>query len=788
MLGFLMESTRQGHRCSHASLVSVAILLSVLSSHVVLTDQTHSHLHQAAQEAYQEDGGDQLPRVYIVFVRQPPHMASRCAAEREAWHESFLPTLTLAASGKPRLVYSYRSAISGFAAWLTPREVEAMREMEGFLDAEPDAPLQLETTHTPRFLGLANESSIWRRTSRGAERLIGVMDNGIDHTHVSFSGAGMPEFPRGWSGTCAFNCPYGTTCTCTKKLLGAMVFNKTGTSALPDERSSHGTAVASVAAGDYVSGALYKNYAEGTASGAAPGAYLSFYGAHTVAGYLDAIEQAIDNDKVEVLSISMSCNNSVTPFYGDAFAIGALRAVEAGVLVSIAAGNSGPEPGSVRNLAPWHMTVGACTTDRALEVTMELHGAARHPIGFYGVSQADPDEVLEGFTSRRRLVYPGATGDYRAMTCNVNLNEYGVEGAIVLCWRGPNASPFVQAANVEGAGGEAMVLMNDWKIGEAFHLAPFLPVFTVAMRHRDSNRIVGYFQPSAHAGPPLIEAFFSPSGSRFGVHPYPVVADFSGRGRSGLIPGILKPDVVGPGVSVLVAANNTGDKFALMSGTSIATPHLSAVAALLKSRQPCWTPAAIRSAIMTTADTTDSLGRHITDYTGHRARFYAMGAGLVNPQRAADPGLVYDIPDTDDYLRFVCSLGYDQDRLDKFALPGERLNCSELGVVPAEQLNYPSITVVMDAGKKKRVIRTVTNVGPSRSLYKSTVDDVPPGVRVTVFPNHLSFTASNQRERFTVIVEVEGKMAAGRVIDAYLRWESQRPWRVVTSPLCIVFP
>jgi subtilisin family serine protease len=73
----------------------------------------------------------------------------------------------------------------------------------------------------------------------------------------------------------------------------------------------------------------------------------------------------------------------------------------------------------------------------------------------------------------------------------------------------------------------------------------------------------------------------------------------------------MQPDVTAPGINILASytlrTSITGFKddtqfseFTLMSGTSMSCPHVSGVAAYVKSFHPDWTPAAIRSAIMTT--------------------------------------------------------------------------------------------------------------------------------------------------------------------------------------------
>ena len=75
----------------------------------------------------------------------------------------------------------------------------------------------------------------------------------------------------------------------------------------------------------------------------------------------------------------------------------------------------------------------------------------------------------------------------------------------------------------------------------------------------------------------------------------------------------------------------------------MATPHLSGIAALLKSSHPDWSPAAIKSATMTTANLANLGGTPITDDSFGPVDVFAIGSGHVNPTKADDPGLVYDI-------------------------------------------------------------------------------------------------------------------------------------------------
>lgn len=97
----------------------------------------------------------------------------------------------------------------------------------------------------------------------------------------------------------------------------------------------------------------------------------------------------------------------------------------------------------------------------------------------------------------------------------------------------------------------------------------------------------------------------------------------------------------------------------IISGTSMATPHVAGLAALLKGAYPKWSPAAIKSALMTSATVVNNRGGHLTDLWtgGGPATPFDYGAGHVVPEKARTPGLLYDIS-VRDYINFLCAFGY----------------------------------------------------------------------------------------------------------------------------------
>lgn len=133
--------------------------------------------------------------------------------------------------------------------------------------------------------------------------------------------------------------------------------------------------------------------------------------------------------------------------------------------------------------------------------------------------------------------------------------------------------------------------------------------------------------------------------------------------------------------------------------------HLSGIAALLKGSHPEWSPATIKS---TTADVVLNLeGKPISDHTMVPANIFATGAGHVNPSKANDPGLVYDVQ-PDDYIPYLCGLNYTDHEIKMITQC--TVNCMEVKSIPEAQLNYPSFSVVLGSSPQT-FTRTLANVG-----------------------------------------------------------------------------
>ncbi|CAL9029743.1 unnamed protein product [Prunus brigantina] len=716
-------------------------------------------------------------QTYIVHVRKPEGRVFAQTEDLKSWHESFLPAITTASSDEqPHMLYSYQEVISGFAARLTQEEVRAMTEMDGFVAAHPERVFRRKTTHTPNFLGLHQQTGIWKESNFGKGVIIGVLDGGIEPTHPSFSGEGIPPPPAKWKGRCDFNAS-----DCNNKLIGARAFNlaaqalKGDQPEAPNDIDGHGTHTASTAAGAFVQNADVLGNAKGTAVGIAPYAHLAIYKVCfgepcPEADILAALEAAVQ-DGVDVISISLG-EDSV-PFFKDSTSIGSFAAIQKGIFVSCAAGNSGPFNGTLSNEAPWILTVGASTIDRRIVATAKLGNGEE----FDGESLFQPKDFPSTLLP---LVYAGVNGNADSALCSEgSLKGLSVKGKVVLCERGGGIGRIAKGEEVKNAGGAAMVLVNEETDGFStsadVHVLPATHV-----SHAAGLKIKAYINSTAT---PTVTILFK--GTVIGDSSAPAVASFSSRGPSLASPGILKPDIIGPGVSILAAwpfpvDNTTNSKinFNIISGTSMSCPHLSGIAALLKSSHPYWSPAAIKSAIMTSADLLNLEEKPIPDETLQPADVLATGAGHVNPSKANDPGLVYDIQ-PDDYIPYLCGLGYKD--IEVSILVHRPIKCSKVSSIPEGELNYPSFSVTL--GPSQTFTRTVTNVGGAYSSYAVKVT-APEEVYVSINPKTLYFSKVNQKLSYSVTFSRIGSRGkAGEFTQGFLTWVSAK--HVVRSPISV---
>ncbi|KAL6640074.1 hypothetical protein ACP70R_022384 [Stipagrostis hirtigluma subsp. patula] len=739
---------------------------------------------------------------YIVYLGAhsygrdaPPEEHARAAQSHHNLLGSVLGSKEMARNS---IFYSYTKNINGFAADLEEEVANQIAKHPGVVTVLESKMLKLHTTRSWDFMDMERDGqilpdSIWKHAKFGEDVIIANLDSGVWPESRSFADEGMGEVPSRWKGTCSDGVKSGVTCN--RKLIGATYFNadmlRTNPAAVDGnwtrDTDGHGTHTLSTAAGRFVPRANLFGYANGTAKGGAPRARVASYkvcwkGECSAADVLAGFEAAI-HDGADVISVSFGQDAPLADaasFFTEPVTLGSFHATVHGIAVVCSAGNSGPYDDTVVNAAPWVTTVAATTVDRDFPNDVTLGNSAR----MKGMSLESTNlhstqliPMVDAKQAGRADVSP-----YDAANCAPGtLDPAKVKGKIVVCVRGGDVHRVTKGATVLGAGGTAMILANDKLDGDDIIADPHVLPATM-ITYSEAVSLYKYMETTDN---PV--ANISPSKTEVGVKNSPAVAAFSSRGPSGTLPYVLKPDIAAPGVDILAAFTEyvsptevSSDKrrsdYAILSGTSMSCPHVSGVMGLLKAARPDWSPAAMRSAIMTTARSQDNTGAPMRDHDGTEATAFAYGAGNVHPNRAVDPGLVYDAS-PDDYYLFLCSMGFAGE--DMARLSAGRFTCPEKAP-GMENLNYPSIAVPSLRGKQT-VTRRLKNVGRPATYRASW--RAPFGITMEVKPTVLEFEKAGEEKEFEVTVESQkDKLGMGYVFGR-LVWSDGTHY--VRSPLVV---
>lgn len=700
-------------------------------------------------------------QVYVVYLGSPVHSDPEVTSSLNHNILASVHSGSLDAA-RQSIIYSYKHGFQGFSAKLTQEQAASLASREDVATVFRSQVRQLHTTRSWEFLGLPAVSELGGipHSSRHHRVILGVFDTGIWPEAESFSDHAMPPVPKRWKGGCMAGENF-TLQMCNRKIIGAKYYLKgmedevglivsraDGGSDVRSARDSvgHGSHTASSAAGRLVKNMNLHGLASGRARGGAPRARIASYKVCWSPGCFDAdILAAFDDaikDGVDVLSLSLGPDSPQNEYFMDAISIGSFHAYRQGITVVGSVGNNGPSESSATNVAPWILTVGSTSIDRDFPslVTLGNHVRVKGESLATKVMKANAEMVYGG-----DVTMPSFTPKQSSSCTNSSLDSRKVRGRIVVCRHSQDMleSKLAKSKVVQAAGGAGMVLIDqlDRSMGVSFVIP------AVIVDNRDGQRILSYINSTRKP-----EALISPATTTVNFRPAPQVSVFSSRGPNTITSDVLKPDVVAPGLNILAAWSplNMGLDYNIVSGTSMAAPHVAGIALLLKAANPSWSPAAIKSALMTTASSTDNENNFITCLpSGKKADPFAIGGGQVHPKRAQNPGLLYD-SDASDIVRFLCSSGYDSATL-QLVTGDKKSGCPSLGnsSTPAD-LNYPAITLSrMSAAGTRRVMRSITNVGLPASVYHSRVK-APLGVDVKVIPDKLAFTHYGQTLSYSV--------------------------------------
>ncbi|XP_021728784.1 subtilisin-like protease SBT4.15 [Chenopodium quinoa] len=694
------------------------------------------------------DNNERKP--YVVYMGESSSGLEQLTVESHH-HNLLAETIGDESVAKAAKIHSYGRSLNGFAARLLPSEAQRLSEKSNVVSVFPSTIRKLLTTRSWDFLGMP-ENLKQRNLQSESEVIVGLLDTGIYVEAPSFNDEGYGPPPTKWKG----KCDTGKNFTgCNRKVIGARYYNlgeDTGMEPTPVDNEGHGTHTASTAAGRSVEGASLYGVAKGTVRGGVPSGRIAMYkvcgsvgcsDTNILAAFDDAIADGVD-------IISFSIGGPVRNFSKDVLAIGSFHAMKKGILTVCAGGNDGPYSGTVGNVAPWVLTVAATNLDRQFMTLVELGNGLKF------------DGVAVNTYSPKKRMYPLTSSIFalndtvlnrtlsplsNLSTCEIDtLSKKKAEGKILLCLGYAYADYTVSVAHGAGA-----IIAADDPIESAY--TTLIPASFVSA---EAGKHIGRYINTTKSPLAVIHK------TRV-VHTTnaPMVASFSSRGPQTLAKNILKPDISAPGMDILAAFSKLApitdydeDKrrnvFNIITGTSMACPHVSGAAAYVKTFHPDWSPAAIKSALMTTAKPVN--GKSSEDPLN-------SGAGLLNPVDAVHPGLVYDISPKD-YIRYLCFEGYNESALSfihGIENSKNHYNCSKFKQgVGADGLNYPSmhLQLAVNVTRISGVFhRTVTYVEHGAAVYKAQVTSPNKGVSIKVIPDVLVFTKAQQKKSFNVVVK-----------------------------------
>ncbi|RWR85798.1 LOW QUALITY PROTEIN: subtilisin-like protein protease SBT1.9 [Cinnamomum micranthum f. kanehirae] len=614
------------------------------------------------------------PRSHAQGILQPPTMVCCYSATLNSLANANHATT-------PTLIYAYSHAIHGFSAILSPTELQSLKKSKGVIAIHPDMPVQIHTTHTHEFMSLNSNWGLWPVSNYGEDVIIGVVDTGIWPESASFSDKGITQVPARWKGECVESTDFNSS-MCNRKLIGARYYNKGFLSHYPihigvnstRDTDGHGAHTSSTAAGSFVEGASFFGYAAGTASGMAPGARVAMYKAiwDGGIGYSSDVLAAIDQAIADGVDVISVIGLWTTPF---------------------------PSRSN-----------GNCI----------IHGHGKEHF------------FCRCFSGERR-------------TCCCDCTKFSSMDA-----NGASAIDRKFAGTVTLGNGATLIGMSLFPANALILDVPL--IYSDSIKACDSTTDLSSAKDSIvfcdYIRPPLVQmSQVCNSGAAGAIIPAPTVGAYSSRGPSLISRAILKPDLVASGSRILAAyppnvpaarlASGVAlsSEFQLITGTSMACPHVAGVAALLKGAHP-------------------------------GALIYDAGAR--------------------DYVNFLCSLNYTNNEM-MMITRGSSYNCSN----PSSDLNFPSFIAVFNPNNNtsatSKVVqqfqRTVTYVAKGPSTYTAKVV-LMPGLSARVVPDTLVFQGKNEKLNFTLSMEgsLEGE---GMVLYGSLIWVDEDVKHRVRSPIVV---
>ncbi|MBI2953285.1 MAG: S8 family serine peptidase, partial [Chloroflexi bacterium] len=554
---------------------------------------------------------------------------------------------------------TYQVVFNGFVVDPGSHDTEearrALAQLPGVKGVYPDYAREPDLYNS---LPSINASAVWTdpavegRSNAGRGIKVASMDGGIHHSAPMFDGTGYsypPGFPKG-----------DTANTNGKIIVSRAYFRSWDPPAEGDENTwpgtrgtSHGVHTASTAAGNTVTA----NY-QGTPlilSGVAPAAWVmsyrvfyysvtgngSFYDAEGIAALEDIVR-----DGADVLNNSWGAGPYARG--GDEPLDRALiNAASAGIFVSMSAGNSGPSKATTDHPSNDYINVAASSTDGTL-ISGRMSASAPQPIsatlqsmpyvqGDFGGSLTAGAVYTDTYVTARSTnpaneegcsAWPAGAFTGKAVVISRGTCEFGLKAL-----NAQDAGAAFVVVHNSSTGGDALLTMGPGAVG----ISVTIPAVFVG--YSKGIGLANWYDSKGSASQITIDT------TAFNAAPaQEIIASFSSRGPG--VGNVLKPDIAAPGINILAQGytpDATGEArhlgYGRASGTSMAAPHVTGAAAVLRQIHPTWSNAYIKSALMSTAKYLD-----VYNSNGTPAQPLDMGAGRMDLTRAANPGVILNPP------------------------------------------------------------------------------------------------------------------------------------------------
>lgn len=659
--------------------------------------------------------GQTIPGRYVLELSGEPaaaHLTARSAAfaaRRAGVRAAQADARKAVAAHGGTVIAALDTVFNGLIVTIPAERAAELMQVPGAVKVHPVRRVRKSLDHA---LPLHKVIDAWNllplgENGAGAGIKVAILDTGIDVNHPGFSDPlpALDGFPKVLTDTDrAFT---------SAKIIVAKNYTSlyaTGSDSDADDHDGHGTGTAMAAAG----GTTPSPY--GTLTGVAPKAYIGNYKVlGPNGGTSDVIAKAIDDavaDGMDVINLSLggyvASYSDIDP--GEVGMAALSRAAQAGVIVTVSAGNEGPGAGTIADFAssPDAITLGAIHNDRALAYGITADGGAAYMA--YSGGGANPGQIVSG------ALFDVTQVDPTGLACSA-LPAGAAAGQIVLIGRG-TCTFAVKLTNAQAAGAAAAIVYNN-PGGTAFSTGS-VTVGTATLPALFLNQADGADLKSRAAANSGLQVALDFSGAT----PFAArtdVSDFSSRGPS--VGSALKPDLVAVGEEIVTAAQRnysdgelySADGFLDLAGTSFSAPLTAGAAAVLKGARPGLTGPQYRSLLINSASTA-------TAAEGRNATVSQAGAGVLN-LAAAMTGTISAQP---------ASLNLGTGATLAASLP---LNLTNLGtaadtftlrVVPAaDGMPAPSLsnaTLSVDAGATQQVTLALNADGLAAGEYTGYIE------------------------------------------------------------------